>query len=64
MNVIKHYKIIIEGDVWEPQEKECQRELSDLCVEIRARRLLAHFGNVKILDEHVVLKETDKPNEK
>lgn len=61
MNVIKHIVITIEADIWEPFEKDAIRELGDLGVEIRSKRLLSHYGNVRIKDDQTLIKPTDRP---
>lgn len=44
---IQHYTITIDMDRWLPFDQECQIELDHLLLEIKGKRLLHHWGNVK-----------------
>lgn len=46
-NNITHITITIEADIWQPFQRESQRELDALLGMLRGKELLAHFGDVR-----------------
>lgn len=47
MNNITHVTVTIDFDVWQPFQKDVQRELDALLGMLRAKDLLAHAGDVR-----------------
>lgn len=53
MNKVYHKQVLIEFDVWEPQEQLVQKELDSIVINIK--KTLAHGANIHI-------KSTDEKN--
>jgi hypothetical protein len=50
MNVIKHRRYVIEFDVWEPTEKQAQKEIDAAILYITQHS--THLGHLKVRLEH------------
>ncbi len=52
-DTVQHYLITIELDRWLPFDRQCQDELDHLLLEIKGKRLLHHWGNIKTVTRRV-----------
>ncbi len=48
-DTVQHTVVTIEMDRWLPFDRACQDELDHLLLEIKGKRLLHHWGNVKTI---------------